>query len=421
MKEDFLHYIWNNKKFDFSSLTTVCNKKIAIIDTGHYIQASGADFFNAQLVIDDLRWAGNVEIHLNASDWYLHNHHKDTNYDNVILHVVWNYDMDVYRKDNSEIPVLQLKDYVSLKTNDSYMDLTKTKSWIFCENQIGKIEKDIWSNWKDKLFIERVEQKTTIVRQLLAQNKNDWEATLFCVLAKSFGLNTNGEIFLKIAQSIPFQVIRKESFEVENIEALLLGRAKLLSQNFEDNYLKDLQQRWRYLQTKYQLEDLYVDSLEFFKHRPDNFPTIRLAQLAMLYHKNQSLFEQLTQTNSLQNIYELFKTEPSLYWSTHYVLDKESPKKRKALSRNFIDLLIINSLIPIRFAYDQYQHKQPNATLKKLAQDIKPEKNNIIERFKKIGVTPESAFDTQALLQLKKQYCEYKRCMACDIGKVLIK
>src|SRR5690554_1086709 len=319
MKEDFLHYIWNNKKFDFSSLTTVCNKKLAIIDTGSYTQASGADFFNAQLVIDDLRWAGNVEIHLNASDWYLHNHHIDSNYDNVILHVVWNYDMDVYRKDNSAIPVLQLKDYVYPNTNDSYMDLTQTKSWIFCENQIDEIEQSVWNSWKDKLFVERVEQKTALVRQLLVQNKNDWEAALFCMLAKSFGLNTNGEIFFKIAQSIPFQIIRKESSEVENIEALLLGRAKLLNQNFEDNYLKALQQRWLYLKTKHQLQDLHIDSVEFFKHRPDNFPTIRLAQLAMLYHKNQSLFDQLTQTDSLQKVYELFQTEPSLYWKTHYV------------------------------------------------------------------------------------------------------
>ena len=421
MKEDFLHYIWNNKKFDFSSLTTVCNKKLAIIDTGRHTQASGADFFNAQLVIDNLRWAGNVEIHLNASDWYLHNHHIDSNYDNVILHVVWNYDMDVYRKDNSAIPVLQLKDYVYPNTNDSYMDLTQTKSWIFCENQIDEIEQSVWNSWKDKLFVERVEQKTALVRQLLVQNKNDWEAALFCMLAKSFGLNTNGEIFFKIAQSIPFQIIRKESSEVENIEALLLGRAKLLNQNFEDNYLKALQQRWLYLKTKHQLQDLHIDSVEFFKHRPDNFPTIRLAQLAMLYHKNQSLFDQLTQTDSLQKVYELFQTEPSLYWKTHYVLDKESPEKRKALSRGFIDLLIINSLIPIRFAYDQYQHKQPNTALKKLAQHIKPEQNTIIERFKKIGIHAQNAFDTQSLLQLKKQYCEHKRCLDCDIGKLLVR
>lgn len=421
MREDFLHYLWNNKKFDFSDLRTVCNKKIGVIDTGKYTQTTGADFFNAQVVIDNLRWAGNVEIHLNASDWYLHNHHTDANYNNVILHVVWNYDVDVYRKDNSAIPVLQLRDYVSQNINDSYMDLAKTKSWISCENRIALVEKDVFSGWKDKLFTERLQQKALIVKGLLSQNKNDWEAVLFCMLAKNFGLNTNGDAFLKIAQSIPFQIIRKESFEVENLEALLLGRANLLDQDFEDNYLKDLKQRWYYLKNKHQLQNAYIDSVEFFKHRPDNFPTIRLAQLAMLYHKNQYFFDRIIKTDSLEDLYTLFRTEPSQYWKSHYVLDKESPEKRKSLSRGFIDLLIINSMIPIRFAYTEYQHKKSDTALKKLLQQIKPEQNVIIDRFKKIGILSENAFDTQSLLQLKKQYCNYKRCLRCDVGKLLVK
>src|SRR5690554_6895782 len=160
MKEDFLHYIWNNKKFDFSSLTTVCNKKLAIIDTGRHTQASGADFFNAQLIIDDLRWAGNVEIHLNSSDWYLHNHHNDSNYNNVILHVVWNHDVEVYHKDQTALPVLELKNYVAETLNSEYMNLNRTKSWIFCENQIRDISGDIIENWKNELYYERLQEKS---------------------------------------------------------------------------------------------------------------------------------------------------------------------------------------------------------------------------------------------------------------------
>ena len=420
MKEEFLHYIWNYKKFDFSNLKTVCQKEISVIDTGKYLQKSGADFFNAQLIIDGLRWAGNVEIHLKSSDWYLHNHHKDANYDNVILHVVWDHDVDVYRKNNTEIPVLQLKDFIKKNVNDSYMDLTKNKSWIFCENQIHTVTETLFAEWKNILFTERLLQKSQFIEELLQKNKNDWEATLFCMLAKNFGLNSNGNSFFEFAQSIPFSIIRKESFEVENLEALFFGKANLLEGNFEENYPKDLQNRWNYLKAKYSLQKSFFGQLEFFKHRPDNFPTIRLAQLAMLYHKNQYFFDAITTSNSLVDIYKIFDSEISYYWQTHYVLDKESPKKNKPLSKSFIDLLIINTLVPFRFAYSRYQKKNIDTILQELMFSIKPEQNTIIERFDKIGKKSKNAFDTQALLQLKKQYCDFKRCIECKIGTSLL-
>src|SRR5690606_8848544 len=182
MREDFLHYVWDGKKFDFSDLRTVCNKKITLLDTGKYIRSSGADFFNAQLIIDGLRWAGNVEIHLNSSDWYLHNHHTDSNYNNVILHVVWNHDVDVYYKDHTIIPVLELKSYVAETLNSEYMNLNHTKSWIFCEKQIQHIDVDILEKWKEELFFERLHEKTIPMNKLLLESQNDWEAVLFCML-----------------------------------------------------------------------------------------------------------------------------------------------------------------------------------------------------------------------------------------------
>lgn len=420
MKEEFLHYIWNYKKFDFSNLKTVCQKEISVIDTGKYLRKSGADFFNAQLIIDGLRWAGNVEIHLKSSDWYLHNHHQDANYDNVILHVVWDHDVEVYRKNNTEIPVLQLKDFIKKNVNDSYMDLTKIKSWIFCENQIHTVTDSLFNEWKNILFTERLLQKSLFIEELLQKNKNDWEATLFCMLAKNFGLNSNGNSFFEIAQSIPFSIIRKESFEVENLEALFFGNGNLLEGNFEESYTKDLQNRWNYLQTKYSLPKSFFDQLEFFKHRPDNFPTIRLAQLAMLYHKNQYFFDAITTSNSLSDIYKVFDSETSGYWQNHYVLDKESLKKRKPLSKGFIDLLIINTIVPFRFAYSRYLNKNIDTILQELMFSVKPEQNTIIERFDKIGKKSKNAFDTQALLQLKKQYCDFKRCIECKIGTSLL-
>jgi len=420
MREDFLHYVWHHKKFDFLNLKTVCNKKISIIDTGVYTQHSGADFFNAQLKIDDLHWAGNVEIHIKSSDWYLHNHHIDSNYDNVILHVVWDYDVDVYRRNNTEIPVLILKNYIQKEINDLYMNLTKNKTWIFCEKQISTIDKNQFDLWKKQLFTERLHQKSSLIEQLLQENKNDWEATLFCMLAKNFGLNTNGNSFFEILKSIPFSIIRKESFEVENLEALFFGKANLLDSDFEEHYPKDLQNRWNYLKIKYQLEKTFFEHLEFFRHRPDNFPTIRLAQLAMLYHSNNNFFDTIINSNTITELRRFFNTATSYYWKTHYVLDKQSPAKKKSLSRDFVDLLIINTIIPFRFVYDNYLKKNSLTFLEKIATDIQPEKNSVIERFKKIGIKSENAFDTQALLQLKKHYCDHKGCMKCQIGRSLL-
>src|SRR5690606_10049190 len=391
---EFLHYVWHNKKFDFSNAKTVCNKEITVIDSGKYTKGTGADFFNAQLIIEDIRWVGNVEIHLNSSDWYLHNHHNDRNYNNVILHVVWNHDVDVYYKDQTVLPVLELKNYVTENLNSEYMNLNCTKSWIFCENQIQHIDVVILEKWKEELFCERLNEKIIPMKNLLVESQNEWETVLFCMLATQFALSINGSVICDLAQSIPFSVIRKEAYEVENLEALFLGRAGLLEADFQDTYPKELQNRWNYLKVKHNLIDTVIEQVEFFKHRPDNFPTIRLVQLAMLYHKNQYLFETLIQSVSLEDFYSLFELETSNYWSTHYVLDKESPKKRKLLSKSFVDLLVINTVIPLKYLYQHYQQKINHQHLLQLLQAVKPEQNIIIDKFKQIGILSKNAFDT---------------------------
>jgi hypothetical protein len=228
MKEDFLHYVWQYKKFDFSDLKTTQNENLTIINSGFYSQLAGPDFFNAQIQIDSQKWAGNVEIHLKSSDWYVHNHENDANYDSVILHVVWEHDTPIFRKDNSEIAVLEIKHYVLTKELDNYNKLASAKSWIYCENEIASTDNFVFNNWLEHLFFERLERKSIPINQLLVQTDSDWEAVLFAMLAKNFGLNTNGDIFLNIATSIPFAIIRKESYDPENLEALLLGRANLL-------------------------------------------------------------------------------------------------------------------------------------------------------------------------------------------------
>lgn len=421
MKEDFLHYVWQYKKFDFSNLTTVAGELLTITNSGNYLQKTGPDFFNAQIVIGKQKWAGNIEIHIKSSDWYLHHHETDPNYENVILHVVWEHNTPIFRKDSSEIPTLELKKYVSKEVVDNYKSLCSPKSWIYCENEIKSVNDFVIQNWKERLFFERLERKSIPIEQLLSETENDWEAVLFLMLAKNFGLNTNGETFFKIVQAIPFAIIRKEQFEAENLEALLFGIADLFPVDVEDLYTKDLKSRFDYLSQKHQLKKGFIEPVQFFKHRPDNFPTIRLAQLAMLYHRHQNLFSKIIAIQRVEELYQLFDISVNSYWETHYQFDKESPKKKKPFSDSFIDLLIINTILPFQFAFAKSQGKEISETLIEVLYSIKPEKNIIIEKFSKFGIKAKNAFETQTLLQLKNEYCNHGKCLQCAIGIELLK
>ena len=271
------------------------------------------------------------------------------------------------------------------------------------------------------MFFERIERKSIPIDKLLQETENDWESVLFCMLAKNFGLNTNGDTFFKIAKSITFTIIRKEAVEVLYIEALLFGQANLFPNLPEDNYAKELISWFDYISLKYKLVKPTIESVQFFKHRPDNFPTIRLAQLSMLYFKQRNLFSKIISCKTIDEIYNIFNVEVSQYWETHYNFDKQSPKKKKSLTKSFIDLIIINTIIPIQFAYSKSQGKDNSQHLIDVMNAIKPEKNTIIEKFSNFGIKSTSAFETQSLLQLKNEYCNHKKCLQCAIGIELIK
>jgi len=421
MKEDFLHYLWKFRKFDTLNLRTTQNEQVSIIKTGDYLELAGPDFFNAQVTIGHQKWAGNIEIHLKSSDWYVHGHEKDVAYENVILHVVWEHDTDIYGKNNTEIPVLVLKEYVSSETLANYNSLVTPKTWIFCEKNISEIDSFVFKNWQERLFFDRLERKSKFIYDLLEETHQDWEAVLFSLLAKNFGLNTNNSAFLQIAKSIPFSVIRKESFEVENLEALLLGTSGLLDDEKEDVYFTDLKIRYYYLLNKYQLEKCHIDSVQFFKHRPDNFPTIRLSQLANLYQKHQNLFSKIIGLKSVKSVYELLGVSASLYWHNHYQFDKESVRKPKTLSKSFLDLIIINTIIPIQFAYSNIMGESIAEDLITFMNEVPPEKNAIIDKFKSFGISAKNAFETQTLLELKNEFCNQKSCLKCALGMELLK
>lgn len=421
MKEDFLHHVWQHKKFAVTQLQTTTGESIQILHSGQYLQLAGPDFFNAQIIIGNQKWAGNIEIHLKSSDWYLHNHEKDANYDSVILHVVWEHDTPIFRRDNLEIPTLELRNYVALTDVHKYQSLITQKSWIYCENDIQKVDDFIFKNWQERLYFDRLERKSEEIKQLLKESNNDWEAVLFCLLAKNFGLNTNGALFLNMAKSIPFSVIRKASFAIENLETLFFGQANMLESSFQDCYPNKLQNDYNYLCHKYTISKSVFDKVEFFKHRPDNFPTIRLAQLAALYHKEHNLFSKIVNVSSISEIYTLFQIEVSDYWETHYNFDKKSVAKKKKMSHAFIDLIVMNTILPIRFAYEQSLHKEYSQEILELITALPPEKNIIIDKFASIGILAENAFQSQSLLQLKKEYCDAKKCLQCAVGTFLLK
>ncbi|MCR4033332.1 MULTISPECIES: DUF2851 family protein [Flavobacterium] len=421
MKEDFLHYLWKFKKFNTLNLKTVQGELITILKTGDYLELSGPDFFNAHIELGNQKWAGNVEIHVKSSDWYLHNHENDPAYKNVILHVVWENDTAIFREDNSEIPVLVLKDYVAKEMVSNYAELISPKTWISCEKQIKDIDDFVFKSWQERLFFERLERKSKFVYELLEETNQDWEAVLFCLLAKNFGLNTNGTSFLQIAKSIPFSIIRKESFEHENLEALFFGTARLLETEKEDVYFKDLKFRYFYLLNKYQLERTFVEPVQFFKLRPDNFPTIRLSQLAGLYQKIPNLFSKIIKLKTLNEVHDLLYVSASAYWQNHYQFDKESPKKSKLLSKSFLDLIVINTIIPIQFAYSSSLGESIAEDLIDFMNEVASEKNAVIDKFNSFGIKSKTAFESQSLLELKNEYCNHKACLKCAVGVELLK
>lgn len=419
MKEEFLHYIWQFKKFDFNNCKTTCGKKIAIVASGEYLQQAGPDFFNARIYIESQLWAGNVEIHLQSSDWYIHNHQNDNAYENIILHVVWQHDTEVFRKDNQKIPVLELKNYVDKNIVTQYNKLFAPKKWILCENDISNVDSFLIESFKEKLFIDRLQKKATPIQDFLKKTENDWEAALFCFVAKSFGLNSNATVFFDIASAISYSIFRKEKDKLLHLEALLFGISGMLNQDFEDQYPLLLKQTWHYLKHKYAIDTIFISPLAFFKQRPDNFPTIRLAQFASFYHYLPAFFEWIDKPHKI-NKEALNKIATSEYWHTHYLFDKPSKYKKKNLSKSFVELLFINTLIPFSFIYNKSLGKEDIEETISFVTTLQPEKNVITEKFSNLQLKSKSALDTQSFIELKKNYCDFKRCLHCAIGASII-
>ncbi|MCA0151603.1 DUF2851 family protein [Winogradskyella vincentii] len=420
MQEDFLHYIWKYKAFDSANLKTTNGQPIVIKNLGQHNFNSGPDFFNSQLIIAEQLWAGNVEIHLKSSDWYVHNHERDKAYDNVILHVVWEHDSDIFRKDNTLIPTLELKPYVDVSLLYNYKSLIKSKSWINCEKDFGDVDDFTLNNWLERLYFERLQRKSNSINELLRQSQNNWESVLFKLLLKNFGLNVNSEAMLSLGKSIDYSIIRKVRNNCQDFEALLFGQAGLLEVDSEELYVANLKERYTFLKHKYQLTNQGVIPLQFFRLRPPNFPTIRLSQVVNLYNIEDNLFSKIISLQKKDDFYCLFKVGVTDYWKSHYTFSKESTSSNKLLTKSFIDLLIINTIIPIKFAYANSQGKFIEEELLSIIKSLNVEKNSVVDKFFKLRTFDHNACNSQSLLQLKQEYCDKNKCLQCAIGNNLI-
>ncbi|WP_308990839.1 DUF2851 family protein [Mariniflexile litorale] len=422
MQEDFLHYIWKYKKIKLNDLKTTQGEGILITSVGQHNFNSGPDFFNAQLKIGEQIWAGNVEIHAKSSDWFIHNHEQDKAYDTIILHVVWEYDTDVYRSDNTIIPTLQLKDFTSKDVLINYEKLfSKNEKWINCENDFASVEDFLLTNWLERLYFERLERKSDTIQNLLKETKNDWEAVFFIMLAKNFGLKVNGDSFYSIAKSIHFGIVRKSQASQQTLEALLFGQAGMLEDTLEIAYYLDLQKEYHFLKQKFKLENSSVAPLQFFRLRPPNFPTIRLSQFASLYHEHKNLFSNAMEAENLEDFYQLFKVSATSFWNSHYTFQKTSKTSTKTLTKSFIDLLLINTLLPIKFCYAKEKGQDIDSVILKIASTIASEKNSIVDAFNGLKKVSNSSLESQAFIQLKTEYCSKNKCLQCTIGNHLIR
>jgi len=422
MREDLLHFIWKTRHFAFNGQTTSDGELIEVIHPGEYNSDSGPDFFNAKIRIGKTLWAGNVEIHINSSDWYLHGHHNNPAYDNVILHVVVNNDKPAINGKGLLIPTINIQYPDALECE--LLRLTSSGKWIPCEEKLTSFDSLTIGMWLSNLLVERLEQKTNYVLRLVDETHGSWEEAFYNSTARSFGLKANALPFELLAKATPLKVLSKHKNNLFQIEALLFGQSGLLPElDLCDEYSKSLSNEYKYLQHKFSLTPIQGHLWKFLRMRPTAFPTIRIAQFASLVHQSSSLFSKTIEIEEIADIIRLIRVEPSVYWKTHYTFGKVSDEVNKRLGDDSISIIAINSIVPFVFAYGI---SRSNNALKekaiRLLEEIKPENNNIAKGFIDLGLSAKSAYDTQAMIQLKTCYCDPKKCLFCHLGtRVLLR
>ena len=422
--EDFLHYVWKFRLFECGDLRTTDGEELEIFSVGMHNSDSGPDFQTARIRIGDTTWAGNVEVHVSSSDWERHGHTTDDSYNNVILHVVYKDDTPLVLPSGRRVPTLELQNRIPGDLHQRYHNLVfGNQSVIPCEATIGEVDRLTMQNWLTRVLIERLEKKSDAVINALNLNRGDWEETFYQFLAANFGFKTNALPFELLAKSLPQLTLAKHKNNPLQIEALIFGQAGFLSGDFKDEYPLKLKTEYEFLRKKYQLTPIENHLWKFMRMRPQNFPTIRLAQFSSLIVYSNHLFSKVLEIKDIKALRNLFTDiKVNDYWETHYRFDAESPSSPKNMGVSSIDILLLNTLALFLFSYGRHNQIQHyiNRCLK-LLEHLPNENNNIITDFANLGVKINTAFESQALLELKNNYCNYKKCLHCGVGNKILK
>ena len=428
--EQLLHYTWKLKLFPLKELLTSDGMLVEVIDPGKHNSDAGPDFVNAKVRINGTMWAGNVEIHDKSSDWYVHGHDKNSDYDNVILHVARELDTEVMKSNGQYVPQLQLD--VPPHVQAHYDELRKTEEYPACYKVIPDLPSLTIHSWMAALQVERLERKTSDIRRRVERCNGSWEDGYFTTLARNYGFGINGDVFEQWAQNVPLSAVAHHRDDLFQIEAVFFGQAGLLEldavpecyqkEALNDGYFARLRNEYQYLAHKFSMKPIDFRLWRFLRLRPQNFPHIRLAQLANLYYQQKAGLSQLIDCETLDELKNVFSSQVTPYWETHYTFGSESAKNAKHLSVGSINLLMINTAIPMLFAYGRHQSKEVLCDRAfEFLEQLKAENNHIIRMWQQVGLPVKSAGDSQALIQLKKEYCDKKDCLRCRFGYEYLK
>lgn len=418
MTEKLLQFIWQCRYFNRENLRLQSGEPFSLLSPGQPNQHQGPDFLQASIRVGKMVWTGNIELHLKTSGWRRHAHQQDANYDNVILHVVWEHDDSLFP---ATIPVFELQHRVSKLLLLQYERWMNSRSFIACEQQLTTVSPLVWTAWKERLLVERLQQRSAAVTTRLQQNHYHWEETLWWLLARHFGGKVNGEAFEAMARSLPLSLITRHRGQLVQLEALLLGQAGLLERSFATEYPNLLKKEYRFYKTKYRLAEIPFP-VHFLRMRPAGFPTLRLAQLAMLLYRHGHLFSLVRTCRHIDELKELLDLAAGDYWNHHYTLTDEAPYRPKRLGEQAAYSVIINAILPLLFTYGQWHRDDRYMDLVlQWLEDIPPEQNSITRHFGQLGVQNHHAADSQALIALKTGWCDGKKCLRCPVGAALLK
>ena len=417
MTEKLLQFIWQFQYFNQSELQTVAGERLEIIRPGKWNRDQGPDFANAQIRIDSTLLAGSVELHLKSSQWAEHGHSEDANYNNVILHVVLEHNQPGF----SSIPVLELQHRIPVILLDRYEQLMQAPSFIACNRAVAVVKELTWTSWNERLLAERLTRKSEMIFRFLEETRGNWEESYWWMLVRNFGISVNTETFEALGRSLPFPVLSRHRQQVHQLEALLFGQAGLLHKKFKDHYPRMLQKEYHFLAKKYGLQSICLP-VHFLRMRPGNFPTIRLAQLAALLQNPGHSFSRILEATNVKQVTEMFSVTANDYWHYHYIPDEISAFRKKTLGKEMIENLFINTVVTSVFAYGLH-HRDERYQSRAISwlEGLPAESNTIIRGFEALGRKSRSAFDSQALLELKSRYCDDRQCLRCAVGNEVLR